>query len=229
MTETYTRVGMDPSWVIALMPVPAIVGVTRARWKTRQTPIFTWLMGVIMAYCLLGSWIGVPVEWMFAGMSIGAGINCIILRHQLLVRYAGAAFAALFFGFGAVVLPWRSLKDRQIILSDAEVTFTKDSKSKSFPRNRLKMSVFPSTSFYYIHPEGSWILTFSDIGNEYAEGELSEIYWEPRGFVTSYDLGIRIAHWADIVPMVPTFHTDVRPATVTCSPLPGFDANKKDH
>ncbi len=53
-------------------------------------------MGVIIAYWLLGSLVGVPIEWIFAGFSIGAGFTYVVLRRQLLVRFAGFTLAAIF-------------------------------------------------------------------------------------------------------------------------------------
>ena len=78
MTETYTLVGTDSSWVVAAMPLPAILLSGFMRKRMGQKPAFGWKPWVFVVYAFLAAVGGLPQEWIFAGACWMGGLGILL-------------------------------------------------------------------------------------------------------------------------------------------------------
>lgn len=211
MNETYTLVGYDPSWVVALMPLPALAVASWTRRKRGLYPFAWWQLG-IAAYFLVGSVVGLPTEWIFAGACFGGAVvvatsrTMVLEAGKLLTFLVRAVLAAVFAALGFLWLNLGKYYGDQIVLSDSKASFTFLGKPYSAARSGIRsIHVYRHSKRWNLRPWGSWTSFLktkagpdgTDMGPTFTG---FDVYWGPGGLIRGDAVGARFANWAGVVP-----------------------------
>jgi hypothetical protein len=204
MNETYTFVGTDPNWMVALTPiVPVIIVVSGLRLIEKKSKALPWLIALIV-YFFGAAVIGVPMTWIYAGAFLGMG--AVLLFEKSLGSWKirlifPAGLWAMAFVF--IRIPAITDHSRQIVLQNSQVEIVGDWGSSTAPRHGLRITcVGPTKPPWDIRPWIGWSLVTGS--GHAAEGRHLfagyEYFWGPRGLIRGDALGEHLAKWANVVP-----------------------------
>ena len=224
MKETYTLVGTDPSWIVAFMPVPAVIILLAARWKRKERPVFTWGLLAPVVWFFVCSMLGIPMEWILAGACMGGGLGLAVLPHLKVTLRQRIVFAVVYIGLGVSFVVLGTARHEKIVLTDSQVTVAESGGAESVPRQGLRIIVIQKKPWFNIRGWGSWT-SFSSAPRPHLLGPNFtgfDVYWGPSGLIRGDDLALRFAHWAEVVPKVQS--GDRYPYRET--PLPGFTLSR---
>jgi hypothetical protein len=196
MSETYTLVGNDSSWIVALMPVPAIIVYAIKRRKTGQP--FSVLTLIPVAFFFVAALVGFPMEWILAGACIGTGIGFQFFP-KIGAPWKRFAMGGAFFVIGCVYLSICRIEYSRLVLEDSGVKFDWIGRHDAVPRSGLRINVVgPQRMPWDIRSWGSWT---SFHGREVGPSITGfSYYWGPHGLIRGDALGERLAQWANVKP-----------------------------
>ena len=204
MTETYTLVGTDSSWVVAAMPLPAILLSGFMRKRMGQKPAFGWKPWVFVVYAFLAAVGGLPQEWIFAGACWMGGLGILLFPTPTIPPIMRYGFFLCFGLLGIPFLLMSRIRNDQLTLNDDSATYRWLGRTNTVPRSGLRISVILNDQKFMIRRWGSWT---SRLGKDSVLGPSIvgfDYYWGPHGLIRGDDLAANFARWAGVVPTIQT-------------------------
>jgi hypothetical protein len=202
MNETYTQVGSDSSWIVAFMPVPAVITFSVLTWfnKAKRKPS-AWLL-VPVLYFLVAAVIGIPMEWIFAGACLGGAVATLMVKTtgNLLVR---SIFAVIFLAISVQFTQMYRIGYSKIVLRDSQVRYDSIGRKDVAPRTGLAIHcIGPQKEPWDIRSWGSWTSFVGSGSTEKLGPSITgfSYFWGPHGLIRGDALGEHLAKWANVVP-----------------------------
>jgi len=199
---------MDPSWIVAFMPVPALI----VYWlKTRKLPnrtAFGWKQAAIIAYFFVAAVIGIPMTWIIAGACLGGAVVILTMQKpmgklpvRIVCACAYVVLAGAFWQLGMQV------SGDAIELKSDGVIYVWLGETLQIPRHALRVNVIRQAPWFNIRPYGSWTTLYKQAGLLRTGPSFAgfNIYWGPHGLIRGDDLAMHFAKWAGVTPVDKTY------------------------
>ena len=201
MTEVYTQVGTDPSWIVAFMPLPAIIAV-RVSMKARGAKVrVPWQFIVVLVYFFVASIAAIPMEWILCGACVGAAVGLACTRSVPIPLPARLLLPIAFAGIGYYYTTIPKVYPLTITLQDHQVEFKESHGSGVAPRAGLRIDYIQHSAELNIRPWASW--SSETRGPKMVRGANFAgftMFWGPHGLIRGDDLGKHMAEWAGVKP-----------------------------
>jgi hypothetical protein len=218
---TYTLVGDDPGWIVAFMPLPAVVVFCFMRWKTGLRPVARpWYLAPVLWF-LVCSLLAVPMEWIIGGACVlFAAFTATWKRKTLLARpgvsnlelknipnhyralrpIARIVFPVVFLTLGAFIGLMMPLTFREkVTISPTTVNFISSYKNTTVPLKGLTVHVSKDEKRWWnIRSWHSWDTYEGRVWGPNFAG--FDMFWGPDGLIRGDELGKRLAKLAETSP-----------------------------
>ena len=201
MTETYTLVGYDPSWIVALMPVPALAVLLAKGRRTSTLLRQKWTYLAIVAAFLVSSLIGLPSEWIYAGACLVMAVYLALMsRAKIPESKLRWTLACFFVGIGVVFAGMTPIGFPQtIVLTEQSATENWSLDTTTAARKGMTVTMTGlHRPWFNIRPWASWSF---ESGQSLSPGIAGfDLFWGPHGLIRGDDLGKHVADWAGVTP-----------------------------
>ncbi|HWA82172.1 MAG TPA: hypothetical protein VG820_01970 [Fimbriimonadaceae bacterium] len=200
MTETYTLVGSQSTWLLGLAPL-VVVPVLLVRKRTQPDTYLGWLNWYFAWYAISFA-IGMPQEWILGGSLWVIALSSILPKRGPLRAKKSQRFillACLPIGLAIAAIPVLVGGER-IVLADHNATDSLASVTRaSVARQGLVVHASYDSRDRAEFLFGGRSYTWTSYGADQSAGPdvtSQGEYWGPHGLVSGNELGRHLAAWA---------------------------------